>query len=316
MQPFCFFQHATNTSKHFEDLRHRGLVSFAEHHCHDNAVSLCPSCYLWFEHPLNPRFVFVPDDIQYFIQHESLDFSHRKLAFETGSALTRRNVPSATKYREYQEKQGVQIPPDNRVHGGLYRRYLLQSTNADEPAIEEIDVNRYPLKPWAGCPMAAFAKTFPTLVRWLHKYPEDVGKELWQLLELYADNDRMLSRMKAQVWEPEAGLEQSKRAADIPVNKTQEATHKPQDDGHSAHNDPQTQQQALKRKRITPESSTAGKSQATTDEESDENPSPEPGQAKSLVWGPEGTSQDAMENYQVRSRISEKYSEPKGEVSS
>lgn len=373
----CAHQHPANLSKYFQDLQNRDLLSFEHQDDPENTISLCPECHDSFERGSNPSFIFFPKDISFFIDYEMSDYEYRKAILDKSDSFPRRRVPTVREYRSYQEREGVKFSTSDSARAGLYQ-HCIRTVDKRGSRVAQLNANTYPTKTWAGCPMAAFAKTFSALGSWGHKFPKDMKEELRELQDLYTDNDDALQRMyeAAPVYtrdsesyddvevtnseascSPEIGedmyAEGPLRNHDRPIKDDSEAeeltpkrkrakyeanpelneypesynaeelaisesSYSPdigedrvvafqiRNDEQQMKDDPEAKQRTIKRKRsISTDSSTIGKSQATT-EDGDNSGSRYAPQTKSFVWGPEGTSQGAIKYYEVQGRLARK----------
>lgn len=111
-----------------------------------NAVALCPLCHVHYDQTDDPGFVFLPTDLDYFIEFEMLDQQERK-----SSSRTWRRVPTAELYRQHLIEKG-NVCAD--AVSGLYARVFLQDY-ANPP-------NTTP-RFWAGAPLAALRRAFLVL---------------------------------------------------------------------------------------------------------------------------------------------------------
>lgn len=87
-----------------------------------NAIPLCPSCHGQFYCHIDPGLVFIPTDLQYFIDFELNDKERRKRAAEEG-VFMKRKVPNSDMSKLHQVAKGV-IGPD--ATGGQYRPVFLK----------------------------------------------------------------------------------------------------------------------------------------------------------------------------------------------
>lgn len=111
---------------------------------------MCPLCHCYFDQSLDPGFVFLPTDLQFFIEFELNDRDQRKL----GDGRCRQ-VPSAEDYRTYQLKKGE---IDVESVGGLYRPIFLQTYFfGGHVSPEQIQILSTP-KPWHGAPIATLRR--------------------------------------------------------------------------------------------------------------------------------------------------------------
>ncbi|PKY05542.1 hypothetical protein P168DRAFT_317065 [Aspergillus campestris IBT 28561] len=132
--------------------RDQGLLNFSLTSA-DNGIPLCSTCQYLFERPDDPGFVFIPADLQYFIDFELKDRENRELAARNGEALSRQ-VPSSDMYREHQLKQGA---IEAEAAGGLYKRVFLTNYSAGE-LIDPEEHGLTGLKVWHGAPLATLRR--------------------------------------------------------------------------------------------------------------------------------------------------------------
>ncbi|KAF7588963.1 hypothetical protein BBP40_004965 [Aspergillus hancockii] len=114
-----------------------------------NGIPLCGSCHTQFDRAHDPGFVFIPTDLEYFINFE-LEDRERRL---TGNVLSRQ-VPTSVMYRDHLIKE--KKIPDSAV-SGLYRpiflkEYLLQ----DNVSVEDLGLTKP--KMWHGAPIATLRR--------------------------------------------------------------------------------------------------------------------------------------------------------------
>lgn len=95
--------------------------------------------------------MFVPKDLQYFIDYEREDHERRKKAIVEGTCAQRR-VPTAAMYKEHQIKKSA-IRSD--AIGGLYSRIFVKEYLW--PGV--LESLKQPL-PWHGSPIASLKKAF------------------------------------------------------------------------------------------------------------------------------------------------------------
>lgn len=88
-----------------------------------NAIPLCPACHRQFDYHLDPGFLFIPTDLQYFVDFELKDRERRKIAAERGMIL-KREVPTPELYKRHQVGEGVIT--DSAI-GGQYLPVFLKS---------------------------------------------------------------------------------------------------------------------------------------------------------------------------------------------
>ncbi|PGG95230.1 hypothetical protein AJ79_10171 [Helicocarpus griseus UAMH5409] len=141
-----------------------GLINFSLTSA-GNAVPLCPTCHNQFDLVTNPGFLFIPTDLQYFIQFELKDRERRRTDREQ-RIMSKREVPTRDLYRVYQH---------------YFHRNRLP-----------FDVLPYFSQPkqWHGAPLATFRRAFPVLggAR-LNALSRQTRLELQQLRDLYFLNE-------------------------------------------------------------------------------------------------------------------------------
>ncbi|KAI9035265.1 uncharacterized protein KD926_004234 [Aspergillus affinis] len=116
----------------------------------DNGIALCPLCHNYFDQSTDPGFVFLPTDLQYFIEFELNDHDQRKL----GDGRCRK-VPSAEDYRMHQlKKDEINV----ESVGGLYRPIFLQNyLVGGQLSPEQLESLSTP-KPWHGAPIGTLRR--------------------------------------------------------------------------------------------------------------------------------------------------------------
>lgn len=119
-----------------------------------NAIALCPNCHLWIDHLDDPLLVFIPADLQFFIDFELDDQEKRKSAAREKGVLLPRTVPTSTMYKEHLLQQGK---ISEEAVGGLYRPlYLKRQLFGGLCSVEEVGLTKP--KPWHGAPMATLRR--------------------------------------------------------------------------------------------------------------------------------------------------------------
>ena len=71
-----------------------------------NAIPLCPPCHGQFDCHIDPGLVFIPTDLQYFIDFELNDKERRKRAAEEGNFM-KREAPNSDMYKLHQVSKGL-----------------------------------------------------------------------------------------------------------------------------------------------------------------------------------------------------------------
>lgn len=171
----------------FSDLRSRGLVNIASTRDFNNAVGLCNTCHIQFDHSPAAGFVFFPSDLNFFVDYEMRDRERRKNeALSQGPDAPprpiRRRCPSAVQYHEHQQAAGVVAA---EAVGGLYDRYMLREYF---PLLGAGQV--FAPAPWHGDPMTSLRRAFLQLggLR-AFKVSKATRKILFELLQLYYEED-------------------------------------------------------------------------------------------------------------------------------
>ncbi|CAG8899459.1 unnamed protein product [Penicillium egyptiacum] len=118
-----------------------------------NGIPLCPTCHVEFDRFDDPGFVFIPADLQYFIDFELKDSEKRALAAREGNILPR-EVPTSTLYRDHLFEQGI---ISDRATSGLYqpiflKKYLLGGRFSPE------EFGLAEPKHWHGAPLATLRR--------------------------------------------------------------------------------------------------------------------------------------------------------------
>lgn len=118
-----------------------------------NAITLCPNCHDWIDRRDDPWIVFIPADLQFFIDFELDDQEKRKSAARQGVLLPR-TVPTSTIYKEHLLQQKI---ISEEAVGGLYQPlYLQRQLFRVRGSAEELGLTK-PI-PWHGAPLAALRR--------------------------------------------------------------------------------------------------------------------------------------------------------------
>lgn len=118
-----------------------------------NGIPLCPTCHAEFDRAHDPGFVFIPADLQYFIDFELKDSEKRKLAAREGNILIRQ-VPTSIMYRDHLLKQGI---ISDGATSGLYQPIFLKSYLLGGRFPPE-DFGFTEPKHWHGAPLATLRR--------------------------------------------------------------------------------------------------------------------------------------------------------------
>jgi hypothetical protein len=114
----------------------------------ENGIALCQPCHTEFDQTVDPGFVFLPTNLQYFIDFEPGDRQQRDL--ESNRNHDCRKVPTAEDYKIYQFNEG-KISAD--AIGGLYRPIFLRNYLLGGRLSSDILDSMSTPKQWHGAPM-------------------------------------------------------------------------------------------------------------------------------------------------------------------
>ncbi|KAK5308952.1 hypothetical protein LTR70_010718, partial [Exophiala xenobiotica] len=171
----------------------KGMITFGHLGDYRNAIVVCASCHKHFDRTSNTRWLFLPADLQWFIDWEEEDFAERQRVFEQSGRRIARKFPSEEDYERHLRMENILTDPDDGMcRGGLYNSYILESMFSP---MEMKALQREGLtipgslprgaKRWHGAPMAAINRGFVvTGAPWM-KLPEKEWEELRTLQRLY-----------------------------------------------------------------------------------------------------------------------------------
>lgn len=153
--------------------------------CEENSILLCKNCHTQFDDSANPGFVFLPSDLQYFINFEKDDFETRSQILQEQGYLRRRTCPTAERYEQHlrdtqQLMGGVDL-------GGLYHIYILRryfGKHGNKPWMPGRDPTGP--KQWHGAPMAAIRRGISALGSMICQIPQQERNQLRELQDLYS----------------------------------------------------------------------------------------------------------------------------------
>lgn len=101
----------------FAILKSRGLLNLESVNDRDNELILCPTCHRNFDDYLDPGFLFVPSNLQFFKEAEREDMERRhRIRRENGRAVARA-PPTAEAYLQAQIRAGTSLAG---ASGGSY----------------------------------------------------------------------------------------------------------------------------------------------------------------------------------------------------
>ncbi|KAL8644952.1 MAG: hypothetical protein Q9210_006987 [Variospora velana] len=172
--------------KMFRELRRRGLLSITTIHAPANGVALCPTCHILFDAHQFPGWVFLPLDLQYFVDFEIQDFERRQQHHNDTGEWPVRAVPLPQDYRQHQ----ADLLPRDAV-GGLYRKIFFHSRFRDHSGDISGESTEFPPKAWLGDPLAALNRAFTSLGSQSHLFPVEIKQQLRDLQDLYSTHDHM-----------------------------------------------------------------------------------------------------------------------------
>ncbi|OAL28652.1 hypothetical protein AYO20_09376 [Fonsecaea nubica] len=107
----------------FSDYAASGLLTFDRLGDEQNGLPLCPSCRRTFDDLNNPGLIFIPTELEYFIDFERKDYQSRIDTAQRQGDIPPRMVPTPQMYSEYLTRQ--ELVSSDAV-GGLYWRYTLR----------------------------------------------------------------------------------------------------------------------------------------------------------------------------------------------
>ncbi|KAL3481262.1 hypothetical protein BJX99DRAFT_219433 [Aspergillus californicus] len=168
----------SEADKSISILKGRGLINFRLTPVM-NGVGLCASCHVKYDDHCDPKLIFYPSDITFFIRYELRDRIRRQ---KDGSG---RRIPNATQYTNW---------------CGLYTRVIFKHHGLDSPSMGEP-------APWEGAPLAALRRAFGVM-----GCPRAAGiprpdlvalRELWDLY--FSDDDPVIEEIAVKYRVDEVG---------------------------------------------------------------------------------------------------------------
>lgn len=149
---------------------------------------VCPTCHANFDTMVDPVFILIPTDINYFIEFEGNDRDRRQRTREVHGKTPQGEFPTTAQYKEHQTAQGL-VPPD--AVRGLYQPVFLKSFL--HSGLLPFDIEQYFThpRPCHGAPSASLRRAMHVLggAR-LGKLGPVTLQQLWTLQKLYfLDND-------------------------------------------------------------------------------------------------------------------------------
>ncbi|TKA39991.1 hypothetical protein B0A49_13781, partial [Cryomyces minteri] len=171
----------------FDRLVQEGLITFEQLGDVGNAIPLCPLCHRNFDDMVNPGFIFVPADLEYFIQYEEADQDRRREIGKRTGAVPIRVAPTAESYRDHQIRAEA---IDAHACGGTYLRFTLRDyfPKLGQPPFVPGPGPFVNPEPWHGAPTAALQRGFRVLGNpLLRGIPRKIKQSLHTLLALYQE---------------------------------------------------------------------------------------------------------------------------------
>lgn len=187
----------------FQELQSQGRLSIQNPDQAENAIPLCPLCHDALDEISSPGWVFIPTDLQYFLDFERRDYKRRREMVGSTGAYVIRVSPSPGQYLQHQRKK-----VEEHAHGGLYACYVLRHYVGRIPGMVQMQPGLSPYtepKPWHGDPMAALSKSFKAVGMTPLAFPTEVRDKLMELSILYSTNDQLIKDRPR--WHPAMGLE-------------------------------------------------------------------------------------------------------------
>ncbi|KAL9043533.1 MAG: hypothetical protein Q9214_003284 [Letrouitia sp. 1 TL-2023] len=295
-------------------LKSQGLLSIDHLGSFENAVALCGTCRDNFINLYEPAFIFLPSDLQFFLRWEEEDFRRRINDYRKFGTCRARRPPSAADYNTWvSQKLQHDSETEPGYSGGLYSLYTLHEYLPRMPGISATRVGLSPFhesKRWHGDPMASLRRAFLSLGSRAHVYPRPVRRQLQRLQDMYIENTEQ--RIKRHAQSTEKIIDGSSNSgpdleAVQTLNRVQPEGKKPDHEalGEQSTNVECPMESQAPEKNI---SRAFSKRKRTSTEHLDSKeasakrrkPDTEPQQKPHWTWGPEATSNRAMELFRKR----------------
>jgi hypothetical protein len=137
---------------------------------------------------LDPGLLFIPTDLDWFINFEERDQKRRTELMENTQAPPPARVPPAPEvYHAYQMQEGLVAEEEI---GGLYNCYILRDYLPRFRPDSAVGLSLFFQTPraWHGSPTAAIVRATSLIGRLHNKLPRDIVRKLFKLSELYSQN--------------------------------------------------------------------------------------------------------------------------------
>ncbi|KAL8684294.1 MAG: hypothetical protein Q9224_006457, partial [Gallowayella concinna] len=153
-------------------LQASGKTTLEHLHQKENGVYLCVRCHRALDDHEDLGWVFIPSNLDYFLEAESIDYARRMAVFRATGSLPKRTPPTPNAYVE--------------SCGGLYDAYMLRHWGEPNSIWQRGRSTHLPYsKAWHGDPMLAIYKGLKGLPACFLLLPD----KLLQLGKLYEDHD-------------------------------------------------------------------------------------------------------------------------------
>lgn len=149
----------------------------------ENSITLCPLCHRNFDDLLRPGFVFLPDDLGYFISSARADLQERQKILDEENRVQRRRIPSHEDYHMHcATRDGIAF---ESLDGGHYKRYTLRDYYPSGVTLFHGENPYQDRKTWPGSPYATIRRAFYALGIKAKNFPAETKADLRELSDLY-----------------------------------------------------------------------------------------------------------------------------------
>jgi hypothetical protein len=171
----------------FQEALADGLIDFREKQSLQNAIALCGTCHMNFDHVYKPAFFFLPTDLKYFLNYERQDQKRRRTIGRRTGTIPARICPTAQTYQDHQMNNGIQ----GAELGGLYTRIMVHDFLPQYPGRVSFrpGLSEYGgTKSWTGSPMASLQRAVLMLRKLnLSGIPHEIRDALRELQDAYSE---------------------------------------------------------------------------------------------------------------------------------
>ncbi|KAJ9655423.1 hypothetical protein H2198_005727 [Neophaeococcomyces mojaviensis] len=192
--PYTEFCHVVaKADPAYSAMMKKGMMTFGALGDFRNAIVLCGGCHNHFDRTSSTGWVFLPTDLDWFIEWEERDFANRKQVFEETGRTIQRTYPNEMDYEHRMRAAGLLFDPDDGMcRGGFYHSYILENMFAPRlmAALKEDGMTVPGVLPggpkrWHGAPMAAINRGFVAIGTSEVKLPDKEWDSLHKLQRLY-----------------------------------------------------------------------------------------------------------------------------------